>query len=216
MNLLTIVVVLFLAAVMVRGFLRGFVKTLFSMFFLIFALFLAFFIMSPMKTAVEKSENISAFVAEKSNDLVENAIPLGDDSDSLGDLRIAIVSSALTINGVREIAVDKVSDLMMGAIAFLISFVLAAVAIIVVEIILGKLTKKKRISGVNRFFGMLLGLFRGLFIVWTALAVITTLQFAGQGAVLYEKIEASPFLYFLNSHNLVLTVLPKILLSTLS
>lgn len=218
MNLLTIGVILFLAAVMVRSFIRGFLRTLFSMFFLVFVIALSVFISPSMTDYVSKSENITQFVKETTEDLLENAsspAAMGD-ADSAEELGLAIVGSAMQINGIREVAADRLGDIIMKVIGFLLSLLLAAVIIVVIEIILWRIARRRGVSGVSHFLGMLLGLFRGLIIVWALLAVITTLQFTSQGGALYRQIGESPFLTLLNSHNFLLTYLPKILLSTLS
>lgn len=217
MNTLTILVIIYLALTMTRGFFRGFIKTLFSMVFFILVLVTAAFLAKPVTNVVSGSKNVKQYVEEQSGQFLEEqakrGIEQGNGDNSEAGLAIAILGSALQVNGVRTIAAEKIADFMLHVIGYLAALILAAVIWIIIEIILNKLTKNHTIGGVNRFFGLFLGLFRGLIVVWIVFGVISALQFTGLGSDLESQIQNSALLNAINQGNIVARYLPQFLLS---
>lgn len=217
MNTLTILVIIYLALTMTRGFFRGFIKTLFSVVFFILVLVTAAFLAKPVTNVVSGSENVKEYVEEQSEQFLKEqakrGIDQGDRDDSEAGLAIAILGSALQVNGVRTIAAEKITDFMLNVIGYLAALILAAVIWIIIEIILNTLTKNHTIGAVNRFFGLFLGLFRGLIVVWIVFGVISALQFTGWGGDLESQIQNSVLLSAINQGNIIARYLPQFLLS---
>lgn len=213
MNYLTGIVILFLALAMARGFIRGFVKTLFSMIFFILVLVTAAFLTKPVTGVVSGSKNVRAWVEDQSEQFLEDQAGTETDEDGLA---VAIIGTALQVNGIRKIAAEKMTDFFLNLIGFLAALILSAVLWIVIEIILNRITKKHTIGAVNRIFGLLLGLLRGLIVVWIVFGLISTMQFTTLGGELESQIQNSIILSTINRGNLIAQFLPQFILSLLN
>jgi uncharacterized membrane protein required for colicin V production len=216
LNTLAIIVIIYLALAMTRGFFQGFIKTLFSMMFFILVLVTAAFLTKPVTNVVSGSKNVRQYVEEQSEQFLEQQAEQdtnrGNDGTESG-LAIAILGSALQVNGVRTIAAEKITDFMLNVIGYFSALILAAIIWIVIEVILNHLTRNHVIGSVNRFFGLLLGLFRGLIIVWIIFGIIYALQFTGIGGDLESQIQNSALLSLINRGNVIARYLPQFLLS---
>ncbi len=216
MNLLTIIVLAYLVVVMANAFRRGFIRTLFSMIFFILVLATTAWV-SPMVTNVlEESENVSAYVKEQSDRLVEEqAASYGsiDDAESSADLALAIVGSALQINGVKTIASEEIGDLILKMLGLVATFILSVLFWWLIEFVLNRVARIGFLSPVNRILGLFLGFVKGLFVVWIAFGVIYVLQFTATGKDLLTQIEMSPVLSAINQANFLMSYIPNILLS---
>lgn len=218
LNILAIVVIIYLALAMARGFFRGFIKTLFSMVFFILVIVTAMFLMKPVTKVVSGSRNVREYVETQNEKLLEDeAEEIGsDDSGNSGEgLAIAILGSALQVNGIRTVAAEKMTDFFLNVIGFLAALILSALIWIIIEIILNRLTRNRAVGGVNRFFGLFLGLFKGLILVWIVFGIISAFQFTPLGGELESQIQNSVILTFINRGNLIARFLPQILLSLL-
>lgn len=200
---------------MTRGFFRGFVKTLFSMIFFILVLVTAAFLTKPVTSVVSGSKNVREYVETQSEEFLEDQAEKGNAENEEGGLAVAIIGSAMQVNGVRKIAAEKITDFFLNVIGFLAALVLSAVIWIVIEIIMNRLTRRRGVGAVNRLFGLLLGLFRGLLVVWIVFGIISTLQFTPLGGELESEIQGSAILSAINQENVIAKYLPQFLLSLL-
>ncbi len=217
MNLLTGIIIVYLVLAMTRGFFRGFIKTLFSMIFFVLVLVTAAFLTKPVTEVVSGSKNVREYVETQSEQFLEDQAGKGGDEESRdgSGLAVAIVGSALQVNGVRKIAAEKMTGFILNVIGFLAAFVLSAILWIVIEILLNRLTRRKGAGAVNRALGLVLGLISGLITVWILFGIISALQFTRLGGELETQIESSALLSSINRGNLIAKYLPQFLLSLL-
>ncbi len=217
MNILTIIVLLYLALAMARAFYFGFIKTLFSMFFLVLVVATTSFLATPVSNALKGSENVSNYVKEQSEKLIENGADnaIGRLSEASGsdELSLAIMGSALQLNGVKKIAAERLSEVVMKAMGVAGAAVISFLFWVVVEGIMLYMTKNSFIGPINRIFGLLLGTFKGLLVVWIAFGIISALQFTSAGGALMNQILESPVLTEINRWNFLMRYIPDVLLS---
>lgn len=215
MNLLTMIVLGYLVLAMITGFVRGFIKTFFSMILFVLVIATTALISPAVTAVVEDSQYVQSFVDERSKELIASGTQNFLDEnggDSAAALSLAIIGSALQINGVKNFAADEISGVAMKGMGSALAFVLSLVFWLIIEIILNRIGKKKLISPINRFLGLILGLFSALIQIWIAFGIISVFQFTAFGAALMEQITASPLLALIEAGNPVIQVISYILL----
>ncbi len=216
MNILSVIVLIYLALALARGFIRGFVKTLFSMIFFILVIASTFVLQPTVTSVLAGSEHVTDYVREQSTRLVEEktgALGNVSDADNPEELALAIVGSTLQLNGVKKIAAEKVSEAVLTALGFCVTLALSMVFWIIIEVILNRIVRRGFIGPVNRLLGLMLSGIKGLIMVWFVFGVIYALQFTSTGSMLVAQIEESPFLSAINRVNILMQYIPNILLS---
>ncbi len=217
LNILAGIVILYLGIAMLRGFFRGFLKTLFSMFFFILVVATAVFAAPTATGLVKGSREVTECVEEQSEKFLEsqgNEAAEGlASADSPQELTLAIVGSALEVNGVKTVAAEKITDFVLNVIGFLAALIVSVIFWVIIEIIMNRLTRHRIISPINHVLGLLLGLVRGMIFVWLIFGIISALQFTEIGGTLEGQIRASAFLTWIDRGNFITRYIPHLFLS---
>ena len=214
MNLLTIIVIAYLAIVIIRAFMKGFLGTLFSMMFLVLVILTTSLVTPKMKELFKGSENLQGYFTKKSVEFVENggARTGFDGVTNAGEAAEAAVGLALSIAGVNAIEADQMTDYLMGLCAAVTTFILSAIAWLIIYIIFTRMKKHKAVKALDHILGIPLGAFRGVIFVWIVLGLISVLSFTRIGVSAAEQVSASPFLTFLYENNLLAMGIRKLLI----
>lgn len=222
MNWILILVLCIIGGLGFLGLKKGFVKMAFSVASTIVALLVAM-IFSPVVAGMMKSnENIVGFFDEKIGAIINftsdeaeeeteskqesliESLPLPETfKDTLLENNTAEAYMELQANNFKEFVCRQITNVIINAIAFVITLILAIIGLIVLCFALNLLTKLPLLKQVNTTAGLAIGLVEGVLVVWILFVILT--MFAGSefGSKALALISENPLLNFLYKNNLV-------------
>lgn len=222
MNWILIVVIAIVTVLGAVGYRKGLIKMVFSLISTIAALVIAA-LFSPVVAGVMKSnEEIVAFIDEKVGVLVdftseEATEKVESEQESLIarlPLPETIKESLLennTVDTYLDLQVEnfegyvrrQIANVIMNAIAFVITLVIATIVLWFLCNALNLLAKLPLLRQINQVTGLAAGLAEGVLLVWILFVVLT--MFAGSefGRDAMEMIAENPILDYLYKNNLV-------------
>ena len=130
-------------------------------------------------------------------DVVQNVLASNDDAQN----------NMLGVSEFRKYIADSVTGIILNAISFVLVF--AGVSIIMRIIIrcLNLLSRLPVIHTMNKMGGMLVGLLKGLILLWLICIVITIMSGTEAGIYLYGQINESPFLKYIYDNNMIMALI---------
>ncbi len=214
MNLLTILVCAYLLIMALIGLYRGLIGSLISMFLLVAVVILTLLLTPFVSKVVAGSSYVTTYYHKWAEQFLSAYTTSGGSVDlsslSLGSLQsspfqaaAAVLAILLSASGTPGLTTEKLVGFMIGLTATVITFVLVLVILLIVRFVLGKRVRESHFSGVDRFFGLILGLVKGLIVVWIVLAMLDLLAIFPQIRPVANQIPESPFLSWLNQNNLI-------------
>ena len=147
------------------GFARGFIKSIAGFIEYTLAVFISYTFASPLSIIVKKLP----FIANMITDIEMPDLSNGTLVDKLVTMVKYISQSGLnsgSTENVKQIANNYLADLISIAIAFAALFIVTILVLKLVVYLLDKFAKTEGIKQLNRFLGLLFGLFLGLLITW--------------------------------------------------
>jgi uncharacterized membrane protein required for colicin V production len=228
-NAFLIIVALILIGCTVLGGIKGFVHTIFTMFSL-FIIIMLTGVLSPYvadyingHTDVPKSihskveekinlkEKISSDSSANRNDLIDKMdMPeqlkevIKEKSQAAGDAFSATteVASEKLVTGIY----DRITDLIVSAIAYLFTFAVVGVIVLIAGILLDIVSKLPGIKQANAILGVIVGFVQGYLAV--SVVYIAAVAFAATelGASVISQVAESEILTWFYNHNIVVDI----------
>ena len=154
----------------------------------------------------KKSKKDKKEVKERGNDMGMPEIIL---EKLTGESKIA--DQLLEDTGVYEVITQKMVQMTIQGVAYIIVFVLILIATRFIFIAFKIVDKLPLIGGINRAIGAVAGFVKGMVIVWIVFACVAMTVTTSFGQEIVQAIYASPLLIWLYENNLILTLLMNIL-----
>ncbi len=228
-NAFLIIVALILIGCTVLGGIKGFVHTIFTMFSL-FIIIMLTGVLSPYvadyingHTDVPKSihskveekinlkEKISSDSSANRNDLIDKMdMPeqlkevIKEKSQAAGDAFSATTEAASEklVTGIY----DRITDLIVSAIAYLFTFAVVGVIVLIAGILLDIVSKLPGIKQANAILGVIVGFIQGYLAV--SVVYIAAVAFAATelGASVISQVAESEILTWFYNHNIVVDI----------
>jgi len=98
---------------------------------------------------------------------------------------------------------NVVTDMIMNALGFVVTFILATVGIAVLCFVLDVISKLPVLHQINTLAGAGVGALEGLVVLWIVFVIITMLGSTGLGQVALQQISESRLLSFLYDNNIL-------------
>lgn len=222
MNWILIAVIGIIAVLAFVGLKKGLIKMVFSLVSTIVALLVAM-LFSPVVAGMMKSneaivgffdEKISAvvdFTSEEAQEETESkqeslidSLPLPDTfKDSLLENNTLDNYATMQAQNFEEYVCRQITNMILNAIAFVITLLLAIVALAILCKTLDLLAKLPLLKQINAAAGLAAGAAEGLLLVWILFVILT--MFAGTefGSEAMSMIAENPLLDFLYKNNMV-------------
>lgn len=203
MNTLALICGLILLFSLLRGIRRGFLRSLLSVisFFLSIAFTAA--VTPALYRTLAGSTNVSGFFKDQAEALLESSAISGTtgaagsaglDFSTPGSVMQSFVRLAAGNAGAGSALAAGIANVMMGILAFLISWILISIVLGILSHAVGRALRHRGIRAVDRALGIPVGLLKGLIIVWIILGICAFLALAPFGESLGTQISSSPFL----------------------
>lgn len=222
MNWILIAAIVIIALLGWLGMKKGLVKTVFSLVSTIAALLIAMLFSPVVSGMMKNNEAIVGFFDEKIGALVDfspeeakeeteskqesliESLPLPKTfKDSLLKNNTAESYVSMQAQNFEDYVCRQITNVIINAIAFVITLVLAIIALALLCKTLDLLAKLPVLRQINTVAGLAAGIAEGLLLVWVLFAVLT--MFAGSefGKDALAMIGENPLLDFLYKNNLV-------------
>lgn len=229
MNWLVIVVVLFLASYILRGYHNGFIKTVFSIFAVAIALIVATAGSPMVSKTLQEQEGIYSFIEEK----VASTLQIDQAVDGKADkaeetkvieglslpesIRLALIENnntgmyaTLAAGNFSDYIASYITCMILNAISYIVLFLVALIVIRIVANLLDLVSKLPILNSINKIGGLCVGLLHGLIILWVLCIVLTVFSGTNVGQVLFEQINDSILLSVIYNNNLFMQFLMRL------
>lgn len=238
MNWLLILALAIIGVCAFAGWRVGFVKSVFSLLSTIAVVIITILLSPLVTNLLKSSDAISGTIQSKLEQVIDlsgvaenldsdkendpmafiDGLELPDSikktiKDSLADTMEEKKAEAADFVGdklgaLEEYICERLTTVVLNALGFFVTFLLAAIGLAVLCFVLDLLSKLPVLHQINTLFGVAMGALEGMVILWIVFIVITMLGSTGFGQSCMAMISESKILSFLYDTN----VLSKILL----
>ncbi len=216
MNLLTIVVLAYLAGMTAWSARKGLFRSAVSMIFL-GVVILVMLVLTPSVTSVfRNSEYVSAYVERQSAAIIasagysETALPDLSAVKSPGDVARAVIALAMRTTSAGDQGAEVIASVIINTIAAAATFVIALILGLLIQLVIGKAIKRSGGGRFDHLLGAPIGFFKGIVTVWVGLGFIQLLAYTRPFTVLAEQISNSRVLNWITQHNLLAAILVRL------
>lgn len=234
MNIVSIIAIIIILLQVLTGMRRGLIKTIFSTFAFAVAIIVAIqfgpmvsrlFQDTSLYTNINERIEQSIFPAEDIQEIDEdqensdqedvtrvtdqveliNNLPLPQAlKDALIENNNAEIYEALGINRFKAYVANYLTQVVINAISFLLTFAVVFLLLKIIQYSLDLLSKIPVLNGINRIGGMAFGLINGVAFLWIICIVATVFSTTSWGQYLFQQINDSTFLQMIYNNNYLL------------
>lgn len=233
MNWLTIAVILFLIVEVLIGLKRGFVKMALSLLAVVIALMITSAVGSYVKdmlteytswqSGIQESiqnsfdtyleDQLNILEPEQENALLDQ-LPIPDVlTGILKENNNSSVYEKLGVDSLTNYVSFYLADMVMTAIAYVITFISILILLKIVFHFLNLVTRVPGLRQLNSVAGGILALVQGLILLWVLCLVLTAFANTDWGIQAMEMVKESSFLSLIYNHNLLLQILLEIMMN---
>ena len=223
MNWLFWVVVVFLGYHVIDGLRRGFIRKAVSAVSLVITLVLVTYLTPQITTFIQDHTSVHEKLSEKCSEILLNS----NYNESLKTDQVLIIEDLelpenikemllennntesydlLQVSGFHEYIGAYIANLIINALAYLLSFILIWTSLQLLLMALDVVTKLPILRGLNQLAGGALGIVYGVALVWIAFLLVTVLCNGNFGRTFFELIKENPFLLFLYNQNVIMKI----------
>lgn len=225
MNILSWAALAVLTYCALRGWRRGLIMTVFSMFATVIAIAISAQL-SPQLSRTWQNTALYEIVSERvemtlfkgqdsqndgeegeDNRGVINSLPLPDVVQNVLASNDDVQNNMLGVSAFRKYIADSVTGIILNAISFVLVFVGVSIIMRIIIRCLNLLSRLPVIHTMNKMGGMLVGLLKGLILLWLICIVITIMSGTEAGIYLYGQINESPFLKYIYDNNMIMALI---------
>ena len=225
MNILSWAALAVLTYCALRGWRRGLIMTVFSMFATVIAIAISAQL-SPQLSRTWQNTAFYEIVCERvemtlfkgqdsqndgeegeDNRGVINSLPLPDVVQNVLASNDDAQNNMLGVSEFRKYIADSVTGIILNAISFVLVFLGVSIIMRIIIRCLNLLSRLPVIHTMNKMGGMLVGLLKGLILLWLICIVITIMSGTEAGIYLYGQINESPFLKYIYDNNMIMALI---------
>ena len=223
MNILTIIILAVFALCVFSGYKKGFLKTAFSLVSWILVLVLCNFATPIVTDLLIQHTDIEVVVQQTVEQKVTEAFAQAMENSSVSELEAMLPAELKSVllgdnesiadavfDSSKPFDVTPVVDGIMGILGFVVTVIALRIAMVIVELILGVVSKLPLIGPVDKFLGIACGGVKGIIWCWVILAVVSILALTGTNTELAGYIAESELLTWLQNNNLLLNLIATI------
>lgn len=229
MTWLGIAMAVLLFIMLCMGYQRGFIKEIVSAFFIVLSMAVVWFINPYVNTFITENtpvyENVQKACGDFVNEQISEMTALGKteqekaiESLKLPEFLKKQIEENNNADAYKYLAVNTFTDYLAGYLAkavvngvsFLVSFVLATLLIRIFTYALNVIARLPVLRGVNKMAGALVGLAKGVLLIWIVFIIVTVLCNTTLGRGALQLIEQDVFLSYMYSRNILMKIFMSI------
>ena len=223
MNWLFWVVAAVIVINVIDGLLRGFVKKSVAAVSLVVTLVLVTYLTPQITAFIQDYTSLheslqrkcsEIFLTEEYNQDVKNdQVQMIENMELPENIKEVLLENnnseayeLLEVTGFHEYIGAYLANMIINAMAYLLTFVIVWTALRALLLALDVVAKLPLLRGINQLAGGVLGLIVGVVLVWVAFLLVTILCNGNLGREFFRLISENPFLMFLYSQNVILKI----------
>ncbi len=223
MNWLFWVVAAVLAFHVIDGLHRGFIKKSVSAVSLIITLVLVTYLTPQITTFIQDYTSLHESLQEKCSEIFLNneynqdvktdQVMMIENMDLPENIKEMLLENnnkeaydVLEVSGFHEYIGAYLANMIINALAYLLSFVIIWTLLRAILLALDVVAKLPLLRGINQLAGGVLGLVVGLVLVWIAFLLVTVLCNGELGREFFKLICENQFLLFLYNQNVIMKI----------
>ncbi len=223
MNWLFWVVAAFIVYHVIDGLRRGFIRKVVSALSLVVTLVLVTYLTPQITTFIQDHTSLHENLQEKCSELflsdeynedvktdqvfmIENMELPENIKEMLLENNNTEAYDLLAVSGFHDYVGAYLANLIINALAYLISFVVVWTALRAILLALDVVAKLPILHGINKLAGGVLGIIYGVVLIWIAFLVVTILCNGELGRQFFALIQENPFLLFLYNQNVIMKI----------
>ena len=208
MNILSWAALAVLVYYAFKGWRRGLIMTVFSMFATVIAIALAAQLSPQLSQNWQNTAYFDAVSQRVEASFFKNQDEQEDtDKEHMIDrlpLPDIVQKDVLGISAFKAYIANYVTELIFNALSFVLVFFAVSVIMKIIIRCLNLLSRLPVIHTMNKMGGLLVGLLKGMIILWILCIIITILSGTEQGGYLFAQINESLFLRYIYDHNYIM------------
>ena len=206
-----VIVVIFLLCIF-DGFRKGLVGMLFSIASFVIAIILSFALFSPIANVIKENteldENIKSTIITNFSSESTSTENNSEDLPSVIINYIEKTTNDIKNEGVETVAVS-ISDTCINGLSFIAIFVVARFILFIISKFVNFIAELPIIKQVNKSGGIIIGIIKGLLVIYIILAILSFVAPAFGSSPLYAMINESSIGSFMYNNNLLLQFMFK-------
>ena len=221
-------VILFLLIMFGIGYNTGLLKILVTLAATVAAIVLSLVLVSPVESFIKKTpvyESVKKQMSGYVSKYIEEGVDASSEElqkDAIKELKLpSVIKDKLAkdytadkrlkmgVTTVSDYVATSLTDILVRAVAIIIIYIIVHVAITVVMVALGIITRLPIIKGVNKWLGGVAGLAEAVVILWILCFVLTACGGTAAGGKILEAVSSNEILNFIYSNNPIMKFLLK-------
>lgn len=228
MNILSIVILLIVLLLMVRGYRKGLVQMVASMTTLILAIFLVSIATPHISNVLKTRTPVYNMIEEKCEDLIKSGTDQIsskiEESEWIENLKVpgflqemikennnTVSYEKMNVDSFGEYISHFLATMILNVVSYIITFIAALILIKVIAGALGLLTHLPVIHSMNRILGAVMGLIQSLLLIWLFLLAVTLFGNTEWGDYIMKMINDSSVLTALYDANIYIGIFDNIM-----
>lgn len=223
MNWLFWVVAALIAYHVIDGLHRGFIKKSVSAVSLIVTLVLVTYLTPQITTFIQEHTSLQDSLQEKCSEIFLNGeynqdvktdqVMMIENMDLPENIKEMLLENnnseaydLLEVSGFHEYVGAYLANIIINALAYLLTFVIVWTLLRAILLALDIVTKLPLLHGINQLAGGILGLVIGVVLVWIAFLLVTILCNGELGREFFKLISENQFLMLLYNSNVIMKI----------
>ena len=227
-NALTIVTLVYWSITALWAGFRGMIRTVLSFLVIVLTIVVTYVGTPAVYQSLYGSANVRASVTENSGVIIDNfAESIASGNDSTGWLEVLplpeearqiielgdkdMIAQVIRSETVRQYLTAELSSFIIRVISAVATAFVTFLVLTILRFILLRTADLPGVSALDHFLGFLIGLIKGIVVIWIALFVIRLISLTGNGMVLMDQIRDSEVLTVLDEYNMFRAIIMSLM-----
>ena len=220
MNTLTIVALAYWALAALWAGFRGMIRTVLAFLVIILTVFVTYTATPVVYQSLHGSANINNYLQKQSGTVIENlANGIASGTDSTGWMEIlplpeeaqqvialgdhALIAQMLTQEPTKSTLAIQLANIITRILSTILTAVSVFIILTIIRFILLRIADLPGISALDHFLGFVIGIIKGIVVIWIGLLIIRLIALTGNGTQLVRQVNESEILTMLDNYNMV-------------
>ena len=220
MNTLTIVALAYWALAALWAGFRGMIRTVLAFLVIVLTVFVTYTATPVVYQSLHGSANVNNYLQKQSGTVIENlANGIASGTDSTGWMEIlplpeeaqqvialgdhALIAQMLTQEPTKSTLAIQLANIITRILSTILTAVSVFIILTIIRFILLRIADLPGISALDHFLGFVIGIIKGVVVIWIGLLIIRLIALTGNGTQLVRQVNDSEILTILDNYNMV-------------
>ena len=220
MNTLTIVALAYWALAALWAGFRGMIRTVLAFLVIVLTVFVTYTATPVVYQSLHGSANVNNYLQKQSGTVIENlANGIASGTDSTGWMEIlplpeeaqqvialgdhALIAQMLTQEPTKSTLAIQLANIITRILSTILTAVSVFIILTIIRFILLRIADLPGISALDHFLGFVIGIIKGVVVIWIGLLIIRLIALTGNGTQLVRQVNESEILTILDDYNMV-------------